>query len=102
MVTRDLKKEDRRQTGAVDCERLSKRPWVRAAIEQQILTDDVARMHAAQERAGRAELRRIAEAPDGNGVARLLQHMIERIAGGLGAALHRGSQARRVETAWQK
>ena len=38
----------------------------RAAIHQDVLAGDVAGMHRAQKRAGRAELRRLAEAPGGD------------------------------------
>src|SRR4051794_26207830 len=54
----------------------SERSGIRAAVEQHVLAGDVAGMPAAQESAGGAEFRRVAEALCGDGVHARCAHGI--------------------------
>src|SRR3954447_8283953 len=69
---------------------MSKGPWISAAVEQDVLADDIARVHAAQEGAHGAEFLRRPVAARRVGLLARVPRLLERLSGGLGARLHRG------------
>src|SRR5580692_12496154 len=89
----------RRTSGADGLAAASERPRKQAAVDQQVLSRDVAGVCRAQERAGIAELVGLAEAlgRDGGGARR--HGLVERHALLLGVGLDVGAQAVGVEGA---
>src|SRR6185437_4165100 len=75
----------------------SKRGRKSPAVDQQILPGDVTGVHRAEKRAGRAELRRVAEAPRRNAGDAVGGHLRDALALLLGRFAQRAAQAVRVE-----
>ena len=75
----------------------SERPGIRAAVDQEVLPGDVARLRAAEVGAGVAELLRVAEAPGGDRLARVSASApLDRHAPRLGAELDSVERSRSV------
>src|SRR4051794_25945094 len=81
---------------------MSKGPWISAAVEQDVLADEVARVHAAQEGAHGAEFLGRSVAARRIRLLAGVPRLLERLSRGLGARLHRGVEPIGLEMSRQQ